>query len=1296
MSEISLRAYIDYIQDRLSRDAYIEVVAQSRHVLENYSRYIAAYKLLARALLEQENYQDATDLFQRVLSADPNDFIAHIGISACHHEGGALDQAIWHLERAYEQVPNNAELQAEIKRLYAERDGSPPRKVHLTAGALARLYMNGKLYPQAILELRKALARDPERPDLQVLLAEALWQDHQQVEAGELAANVLKRLPNSIDANRILAQLWLHAGQPREAEPFLERLDALDPYLGYSIRHDGKQAPTDAFKLEMLDFTAERQASEVGAAEWVSQIRAVEKSDAVTGTLKEAAEPVTNIFNDDPQEDAPAPSSRQPEESSIPDWLQGAYTSSLEASETEQEELSPQQTGSEPSLDIDSLFDGSSSSPQDSAEPAADEDAEPDWLADVLSAPAQPSGSRSGDTPDWLDDIIGMQNPPPSTIVIPATGDEEDTTPPTKPLNQPLANVERSAAGDDTPEWLQDILGDKEVEAAAPEPEPESVEAPPEPEATSDDEPNWLTDVLSEAPEAEAETQISTAPTGEQDAPEWLDDILAGRESEPPAAEEAPETPSVVSTDWLDQLISSESDEDIEDMLAETEAEPVPDWLHELDQQEPDDTEMVVDFGELEPWDADELEEAGPAPTSEADQSGLLAAAQRHGMQVETDQADVSPTETNDREAEVPSAEPRPEAGTESQASALQEEQQVTPPIEEPTGDENPQDDIPDWLLEGDLDNSEGAIAWLEELAAKYDPDFQKSEPKSEEPAEPQAEAAGPPPEEVKSPEEQSDVVMEEDGDFPDWLTGAPAPAAQLSEDDEDIPDWLRDEEETPAARAVSRLEENEEPEEWISRAPGRSLAGTEPEAEAADDWLSEEPAASAEAEEAPDELDWLTEKPAASAEAAAAATPAPAAPEAEPAGEDELPDWLRDLREPEKSEEDDLDWLYESIDEEQEGEAVTAPAASTEDLPDWLSEMGEAEAEAAPAAEAAEEDAFEWLDEQVEEQGISADEVVSEALSTDTPPTQVEPVAREDDEAAPVSEEEMPEWLKDMKASGEMERAMQEEVEPEAELEAELLSAADLEVGEDDLAWLDSALETEEVTLSDEDLDKMFAEQEAEEAPAAEAEAEPAEAEEAAQPAAGEEEPEAPVIAAAAGLPDWLQPSEEAEEEAELATAEEQPTAITEPTPTELAEEEPAEEAIVEAEPEEEAIVAVEETTEPEPAEAAPAAEVEEAEEEEEEEPEPAMVAIGGDAHERLRVAREKLALDFDEAIPYYESLIEDGEMLEQTVADLNYYLRSAQQPDLRARRVLGDAYREQGELGEALAAYRAALDEL
>src|SRR5688572_31819166 len=93
MAEISLHAYLDYLEDRLSRDAYSEVIAHCRHILETYPKHLDTYKLLARALAAQDEQQDALDLFQRVLSSDPNDFIAHIGMRSEEHTSELQSQS---------------------------------------------------------------------------------------------------------------------------------------------------------------------------------------------------------------------------------------------------------------------------------------------------------------------------------------------------------------------------------------------------------------------------------------------------------------------------------------------------------------------------------------------------------------------------------------------------------------------------------------------------------------------------------------------------------------------------------------------------------------------------------------------------------------------------------------------------------------------------------------------------------------------------------------------------------------------------------------------------------------------------------------------------------------------------------------------------------------------------------------------------------------------------------------------------------------------------------------------------
>ncbi len=287
---ITLRAYLDELKRMLEQEAPAEVISHCRHILRRFPQNIDTYRLLAKALLEkghhenlEEHFAEAEEVFRRVLGAVPHDYVAHLGLSEVYNRSEELDQAIWHLERAYEQMPGNAMLQDALRELYIRRDGEEhaPARIQLTRGALARQYMNGQLYDQAAAELRAALAQHPDRVDLQVLLAETLWSGWHEVEAGEAAVRVLKTLPNCLAANRILAQLWLDNERPTDARPFLDRVEALDPYAAAEILQPGVES-FDHVELERLDYYAQSQA-ELSAQTpgWVHDLEAV----AGTGNL---------------------------------------------------------------------------------------------------------------------------------------------------------------------------------------------------------------------------------------------------------------------------------------------------------------------------------------------------------------------------------------------------------------------------------------------------------------------------------------------------------------------------------------------------------------------------------------------------------------------------------------------------------------------------------------------------------------------------------------------------------------------------------------------------------------------------------------------------------------------------------------------------------------------------------------------------------------------------------------------------------------------------------------------------
>lgn len=401
MAKIALRAYNREVESLIERGQNQEAIAHCKHILRYFPKCIDTYRLLGKAYLESQRYTEAADILQRILSVVPDDFVSQIGTSIIREDEGNLDAAIYHMERAFEVQPSNTAIQEELRRLYGRRDGVEPPRVRLTRGALVRMYARGDLYRQAIAEARAALAEDPKRIDLEVILAQMFYQSGQKVEATEVCGRLVTKLPYCLVANQILSEILPSTSRAEDAKLYAQRIQALDPYQAYVSQNapTSELVPEQAITLDHLEYVAEETAAQEPS--WAKSVGIQLAEDQKT---EEVIPDWMGAVNEDKPPSTPANSSaeitaiREPilpaeelpalEKAEIPDWMKEAGWGPSDGEPKEQS--APTDVFDVPDLSAEVL-------PGDI----------PEWLAEV--APKEALGGELPEDEDklsWLGSIL--------------------------------------------------------------------------------------------------------------------------------------------------------------------------------------------------------------------------------------------------------------------------------------------------------------------------------------------------------------------------------------------------------------------------------------------------------------------------------------------------------------------------------------------------------------------------------------------------------------------------------------------------------------------------------------------------------------------------------------------------------------------------------------------------------------------------------------------------------------------------------------------------------------------------
>ena len=247
----AVASYVDAAKEALLAGDADQAAVICRHVLSFWPKHVEANCLLAEALRDQGETDQAKDLYLRVVSADPTNLISHWALSLIAEAEHDHEWATWELLRAWEASPEHPELRKELQRL----TGSKPS---LTLFALAQLYAAGGLFDKAIEELRRLLAAEPGRLDAAVALAEILWRAGLPDEAARVCESILDDSPDCLKANLLLG-CWLYGGSDEGRERgrgLLQRARDLDPDVAIAAELLAGQALPDVLATVPPDIPA--------------------------------------------------------------------------------------------------------------------------------------------------------------------------------------------------------------------------------------------------------------------------------------------------------------------------------------------------------------------------------------------------------------------------------------------------------------------------------------------------------------------------------------------------------------------------------------------------------------------------------------------------------------------------------------------------------------------------------------------------------------------------------------------------------------------------------------------------------------------------------------------------------------------------------------------------------------------------------------------------------------------------------------------------------------------------------
>ena len=240
MAKIEIREYQSRIDALISKNNYEQAAYHCFYLLRQFPKNLNIYKLLGRIFLELNELRAALEVYSRIVSVEPENFLNHLSLSFIFEQLKLIDQAIYQSRTALFLQPENKDVFGLYQRLTSQVDNfsEPENFTHILAGVH---FYTEKNYSKAISEF-SGITPGNYQAFCSLFHGLCLAELNQEKEAIRLLKDVLDKSPYLKIALRKLAFL-MEESNPQLFTNYLNRLIELNPdYISYK-RIDNQIVP---------------------------------------------------------------------------------------------------------------------------------------------------------------------------------------------------------------------------------------------------------------------------------------------------------------------------------------------------------------------------------------------------------------------------------------------------------------------------------------------------------------------------------------------------------------------------------------------------------------------------------------------------------------------------------------------------------------------------------------------------------------------------------------------------------------------------------------------------------------------------------------------------------------------------------------------------------------------------------------------------------------------------------------------------------------------------------------------